>query len=327
MTMLAPARRIPPGPAHPYDPGEDLLTWIQQGFQTYGDVYKASIYGGEVYVINSPEYARYVLLTRWENFPRKGQAIKRIAMSLGHGLMSSKGAFWVTHRRMIQPAFKREAVGALLELFVRASSRLRDRWMEAARQRTSVNVTHDVSLAVLEITLRALFGEDYEWIAPHFQLIAAGSRNLEFAQKCSALRALIAELAARRLGSGIDAPDILGTMMRGRDRDSGKPMALAQVAREALTLVIAGHETTASILSWAWHVLSQHPAVDARMASEIRKQLAGRPPSLEELASFVYTRQVIEELLRLYPPGWLMTRKALQADQLGPYFVPSGTEI
>ncbi len=104
--------RIPPGPPESYDPSQDLLGWMQLNFDRFGDIYRATIYGGEVYVISSPEYAEHVLLGNWRNFLRKGQAVKRIALSLGNGLISSNGEFWVSQRRMIQPAFRREAVGA-----------------------------------------------------------------------------------------------------------------------------------------------------------------------------------------------------------------------
>src|ERR1700740_1552756 len=112
MTTIT-AGRSPPGPTEPYSPNEDLLRWMQRNFERYGDIYKASVYGSDVYVINSPEYAEHVLLRRWQNFLRKGQAVKRIALSLGNGLISSNGPLWIKQRRMIQPAFTHAAVGAM----------------------------------------------------------------------------------------------------------------------------------------------------------------------------------------------------------------------
>ncbi|MBV8307115.1 MAG: cytochrome P450 [Gammaproteobacteria bacterium] len=320
--------RIPPGPAEPYSPKEDLLRWMQRNFERYGDIYRASVYGSDVYVVNSPDYAEHVLLRRWQNFLRKGQAVKRIALSLGNGLISSNGPLWVKQRRMIQPAFTRESVAALRTAIVTPNVALRDRWQAAARSNSSVNVTQDVSSTVLEVTLLAIFGADYGRVAADFHIIADESRNLEFAQTCNALAKVIIQIAEDRRRQDRDASDILGTMMRSRDRDGGRPMPDTQLAREALTLVIAGHETTASVLNWIWYLLSRHPRVEQKMVAEIRELLPdAAPPSFDSLGRFTYTRQVIEEALRTYPPLWLMTRNAKAADQLGEYLVPAGTEI
>ena len=327
MTTITTGGRIPPGPAEPYSATQDLLSWMQLNFERYGDIYKASVYGGDVYVINAPGFAEHVLLRNWQNYLRKGQAVKRIALSLGNGLISSNGPLWVKQRRMIQPAFTREAVGALRDAFMKPNLALREKWKNAARAGTAVDVTQDVSSTVLEVTLLAIFGEDYEKVASHFQIIAEESRNLEFAQTCNALSRIIVQIAAERRAHGHDASDILGTMMRSRDRDGGRPMPDAQLAREALTLVIAGHETTASVLNWIWYLLSRHPDVEARLVSEVRGLLGNEKPFLESLARLTYTQQVIEEALRTYPPLWLMTRKTINSDTLGNYLVPAGTEI
>src|SRR4029077_18754722 len=111
------------------------------------------------------------------------------------------------------------------------------------------------------------------------------------------------------------------------DGDGGRPMPDAQLAREALTLVIAGHETTASVLNWIWYLLSRHPDVETRLVSEVRGLLGSEKPFFESLARLTYTQQVIEEALRPYPPLWLMTRKTINSDTLGDYLVPAGTEI
>src|SRR5580698_4769373 len=115
MTTTTAGGRIPPGPTLPYSATEDLLSWMQLNFERYGDIYKASVYGGDVYVINAPAYAEHVLLRNWRNYLRKGQAVKRIALSLGPGLISTNGERWASQRRMIQPAFTHAAVSELFE--------------------------------------------------------------------------------------------------------------------------------------------------------------------------------------------------------------------
>jgi len=326
-TATAVEGRIPPGPPESYDPRQDLLGWMQLNFDRFGDIYRATIYGGEVYVVSSPEYAEHVLLGNWRNFLRKGQAVKRIALSLGNGLISSNGEFWVSQRRMIQPAFRREAVAALRDVFLKPNIALAEKWKQAARAGESVDVTRDVSLAVLEVTLLSIFGDDYDKVAGQFHIIAEESRNMEFAQTCSALSKTIVRIAERRRSTHNDAEDILGIMMRSRDRDTGQSMPDVQLAREALTLVIAGHETTASVLNWIWYLLSQHPLVETKVFAEIDALLGDELPTMATLGRYTHTRRVIEEALRSYPPLWLMTRKAINPDRLGEYLVPAKTEV
>ncbi|MGH8218522.1 MAG: cytochrome P450 [Steroidobacteraceae bacterium] len=327
--MTSCARSNPPGPAEKYDPAVDLLDWLQTQFDLYGDIYKASIYGSHVYVISSPEYVEQVLLRNWQNYPRSGHAVKRIALSLGNGLISSNGSRWARQRRMIQPAFTRNAVAAHIEVMANVSRKLLKQWTQSADCGESVNVTKYVSLTVLEVTLRCLFGHDYDLVAPHFAVVADGQRNLQFARTMSTLGRMIVQIAEARRGkdrSG-DARDILEALMLARDREQGQPMTDAQLASEMLTLVIAGHETTASVLNWMWYLLSEHPQVEARLSEELANFDERRQLDVSDLIGLPYSRYVLDEALRLYPPLWLMTRKATAEDVLGEYFVPVGTEI
>lgn len=325
--MSSTTQKIPHGPAQPYATTDDLLEWMRTNFDRYGDIYQASVYGDRVYVINDLQYVDRVLLRNWRNYLRKGQAVKRIALSLGNGLISSNGDTWVRQRRMLQPAFKSESIRLLFTRFTQATIELRDKWRDAASRAESVDVTHDVSLAVLKATLLAIFGDDYEAIAAEFAPIAEESRNLEFVQLCAALRRRIVEIVNHRRARGGSAYDLIDFMMSARDRDSGEPMTDADLGRQAMTLVIAGHETTASVLNWVWHLLDEHPHIEAKLAEEIARTLGESPLEFDGLAKFTYTNQIIDEALRIYPPLWLMTRRAIADDHIGDYFVPAGTEI
>jgi cytochrome P450 len=300
---------------------------MQENFERYGDIYRATIHGSHVYVINSPDYAEHVLLHNWENFPRAGPVTKRIALSLGNGLMSSNGALWVSHRRMIQPAFTHAAVAAQFGTIVRSNVALREKWRHAAEQGIGVDVTQDVSSTVLEVMLYVTFGEDYAQVARHFEIVGEESRNLQFASNCSALKKVIIRLASQRRAGGREDGDLLGLMLRARDRDSGRPMSDTQLANEALTLVVAGHETTASVLNWVWYLLARNPEVESRLVRELRDLLGAAEVRFDDLARFTYTRQVIEETLRTYPPGWLMERRAIDSDRLGDYLLPAGAVV
>lgn len=320
--------RLPPGPTERFPSIDDLLHWMEENFAKFGDIYKASVFGSDVYVVSNPEYCQRILRWNWRNYPRKGQIIKRIALLLGTGLMASNGGFWASQRRMIQPVFSKSSIAGLTGLITRINGELLAAWRQAAERREMVNVTRDISAMVLKTTLTAIFGEDYEAAAPHFEILAGEPvRNLGFVEALRPADQIVRQLAERRRRSAGGAGDFLETMVQARDRDRGKPMSDAQLVREVTTLVVAGHETTAGLLNWIWYLLSRHPDVQEKLLTELQSLPWDGPPTLEALPRYTYVRQVIEEALRLYPPGWLMTRKALQDDHLGEYFVPAGTEI
>jgi enediyne biosynthesis protein E7 len=318
----------PPGPTYEYDPTEDLLLWMSKNFARYGDIYKASVFGRDVYVVSNPEFCEHILRWNWRNYARSGQVVKRISLLLGNGLIASNGEFWASQRRMIQPAFTKSSIGGLTTLIANANAELLEAWKRAARAREMVNVTTDVSRMVLKVTLAAIFGDDYAAVATHFGILAEQSeRDLEFAQIFRHMSKVIRDIAVRRRGDSAVAKDFLGSMMQARSRESGVPMSDGQLATEAMTLIVAGHETTASILNWIWCLLSRHPKVQTKLGAELDRMPWQGAPTMEELPRYAYTRRIIDEALRMYPPLWLMTRKALADDRLGRFFVPAGTEV
>ncbi len=320
-------KRIPAGPAGAYSTEQELFDWLREQFCRFGDIYAASIYGTDVYVVSQPDYVDHVLLKNWQNYV-KGQAIKRVSLLLGKGLMVSEGDFWSSQRRMIQPAFHRKVIGGLSGIILSANRALLADWEQAAQQRSPINVTRDLSRTVLEVVLRSIFGDDYAQVALHFNILSEQpERSLGFADEFRPLAVIIMQLAARRRDANSCCVDILGLLMQAREREGGQAMPDRQLAREIMTLIVAGHETTASVLNWTWYLLSQHPAAEEKLSQELDAMLRDAVPLLDGLPKFAYTRQVLDEAMRLYPPGWLMTRRALKDDYLGDYFVPAGTEI
>jgi cytochrome P450 len=318
---------IPDGPDEKYDTSVDLLVWLESNFVRFGDVYRASIYGTNAYVVSDPDLADYVLRQNWQNY-KKGQAIKRIGFLLGNGLMVSEGDLWKRQRRMIQPAFHDKTLASLMAVIVAENLALLNRWEQAARGKQSVNITSSISSSILKITLTSIFGDDYEQVAAKFNIVSDDhARTMHFAESFRPLRKAVLEIALQRRARNVPGTDFLGMLMEARDQKTGQPMSDAQLVNEIITLVVAGHETTASTLNWIWYLLSQHPEIEEKLASELAAWPANTPPVLSQLPQFTYTRQVIEEALRLYPAGWLMTRKAIKDDHLGEFFVPAGTEI
>jgi len=316
--------RIPSGPTEAYKPAEDLLQWLGRNFDTFGDIYKASIYGTAAYVIRDPEIVYHVLVENWQNY-EKGLMIQRVAMLLGHGLMVSEGEVWKRQRRTIQPTFNHGNVDTLVGLMATVNAELSKKWQEAAQKNEPVNVTRDVSGMALEVVLRFLFGIDYERIRTDFDLIShEPARNVAFARSFRALGKVILGMVERRREGSSPSADALSLLVQARDPRTGDTIGDSQLVDEIFTLIIAGHETTASTLNWTWYLLSQHPEIEARMVAEIDQQTFC---GVEDLPKFPYTRRVLDEAMRLYPAGWLLTRKALADDWLGDYFLPAGTEV
>lgn len=316
---------IPLGPQEKYRVSDDLLEWMGRQFEAFGDIYKASVYGTSVYAIRNIEFAHRVLVENWQNYV-KGQAIRRVALLLGNGLMVSKGNVWKRQRRMIQPTFNHESIGRSAKLITAVNTKLLSKWQLAAERNESVNVTRDVSSMALEVVLRFILGDDYDLVGFHFDLLSQEpARNVEFAMSFRALGKIIHQVIERRRKDAMISADALGMLMQAQDPESGQLMQNGQLIDEVLTMIVAGHETTASTLNWAWYLISQHSEVEQKLSDELNTLTSYS--EFVDLPKFLYTRQIIDETMRLYPAGWLLTRKALRNDQLGEYFVPAGTEI
>jgi len=316
--------RLPPEAE--YTDALDLLAWMQRCREEHGDVFRASLYGGCVYVISHPEHAEHVLRRCYQKY-RKGIAIKRIQMLLGNGLMVSEGALWKRQRRMIQPGFQSRSVGRFLQIIDEANLALRRRWVAAAEAAAPVNVTRDVSQLILEIVLRTIFSRDYDRLADAFSLVSENrERDLRFAQEFRALGSHILAVRDTRRGAEGEDQDFLDLLLHARDRETGDAMSDGQLVNEVLTLIVAGHETTAGTLAWAWYLLSQDEAAADRLAQEVAREREGQLAT-DGLARCAYAGRVLDETMRLYPPGWLLTRRALEDDVMGGYFVGRGTEI
>jgi cytochrome P450 len=327
---------IPPGPAEGFDVGgsDEALARLKDYFFRYGDVYRvfAPARGVFNYVINHPDDIKRVLLTNHRNFT-KGEGMDRVKILLGNGIMTSEGAFWRRQRRMMQPSFHRRVIDQFSTLISQSNEKYAKRWAEHAARGEPVNISLDTSEMTLEIVLKSIFGSDLERLAHQmgvnpFEVVAKHSnRDLKFAFQFRSLGKLVGELINQRR----DAPerhfDFLSMFMMTRDRETDEPMADKELIDEVLTLIVAGHETTAAALTWTWYLVSSHPAVAERLRAEADQTSADEVLGLAAAEAMSYTHQVLQESLRLYPPGWLITRRSIEADELGGYAIAPRTDI
>jgi cytochrome P450 len=302
-------------------------------FAQFGDIYRvfAPRRGVYNYVINHPDDVKRVLLANHRNYT-KGEGMDRVKILLGNGIMTSEGDLWRRQRRMMQPAFHRRVLDRFAALIREVNDDYARRWEEKAARREPVNLTDDMSSMTLTIVLRSIFGSDLARLekqmgANPFEVVAQEpTRDLKFAYKFRSLTRLVAETAARRRRDHEEHDDFLSMLMATRDRDSGEPMTERELIDEIMTLIVAGHETTAAALTWTWYLISRHP----QAADALKAEADGAPPGtlgLDAAESLAYTHQVIQEALRLYPPGWLLTRRSIEADELGGYPVGPRTDV
>jgi cytochrome P450 len=190
--------RIPPGTQEKYRASDDLLDWLSRQFGIFGDIFKASAYGSSLYAIRNVEYAYHILVENWQNYV-EGQFIQRVALLLGDGLMVSEGDLWKRQRRMIQPAFNHESIGTLIKVMMDVNAGLLGKWQLAAERNESVNVTHDVTGTVLEVVPHFIFGDDYELVSSHFDILSQEkTRDIAFAASFRALGKIILQVIDRR---------------------------------------------------------------------------------------------------------------------------------
>lgn len=244
---LQPAETIvPPGPADSFNSSEDLFSWLGENINSYGGLFRALVHGSPVYVVSEPDYVEHILRTNWTNYLRKGLVVQRIALAFGNNLITSNGEFWVSRRRIFQAAFTKPAIARFGVTMSSVNEELLEEWTRAAEQRQPVNVTRDVSRTVLKTTLQSIFGIDYEVVASDFDVFTdEAARDIKFVEALRPLRERVLQVVSQRRNENRLDDDILGTAMQGRDRASGEPMTDAELVREILNLVVAGHETTA----------------------------------------------------------------------------------
>ncbi|MFT5049287.1 MAG: cytochrome P450 [Chlamydiales bacterium] len=327
---------LPPGPAAPCAIDADLESFhrMWRYFEEFGGIYRVDPPGRDrpTYLVSDPDLVQRVLVTNWRNYA-KGRGFERVKMLLGNGVIVSDGEHWLEQRRMIQPAFKREIIEAMSAVVRRANEKLLPEWEHKADRGETLDITHETSVLALDVILGVIFGDDLEPYrtddgkSPFALLVDHPARDLALVVQFRALRELVHELIAKRRCEDVHRTDFLSLFMDARSKTDRQAMADEDLIDEIMTLIVAGHETTAATTNWIWFLLAQDPRVEAELHAELDPLAGDEPPSFASLDQMPYAKRVMFETLRLYPPVWLFTRKALGADELGGYRVDAGTDI
>lgn len=340
--------------------GRDLLPHLNKirkdtpGFllecsRRYGDLVGFAVGRTKVFFINHPDLIRRVLQDNHHNYSKDTIQYNTLATITGKGLLTSDGEEWLRHRRMEQPAFARSRLASLDEVIAPAVEAMLERWQRVAPENV-LDVDREMMAVTLEIVGKALFSIDLRTDAPRLTQAVLTAldhviyraqnpfappdwlpipQNLSFRKALRQLDWAVYEIMENRRRSGQRLNDLLDMLLNACDEESntGGGLTDGQIRDEIITLLIAGHETVASALTWSWYLLAQHPSVWEQMREEVARLPADRLPGYPDLERLPFTAAVFSEALRLYPPAWLITRKALGEDELSGQLIPAGALI
>jgi len=344
-------QQIPPGPPVKGLFGnvrafqQQQIEFLTANRDQYGDLaYIARIGNRRVYQLNHPDDIQMVLVKHPDQV-EKTPALKRATRkAIGSGLLTSEGEFHKRQRKLVQPAFHARRIASYADVMVDYAGQLADTWQQGEQR----NLAHDMMELTMRIVGKTLFDREVsseadvigsaitvgleatmhrlthplvlpEWVPTPTNRLRQQSARL--------LDETINEIIQSRRQTGEDNGDLLSMLLMAADEDDGGQMNNKQVRDEAMTLFIAGHETTANALSWAFYLLAQHSDVDAKLREEIERVLEGRAPTFADLPNLIYAEQVVREAMRLYPPAWIITRLTTVEMEIRGYRIPKGSML
>lgn len=314
-------------------------------FEAYGDIVCWRGFK-PVYLVNHPDYARKVLAQSHEHYSKQTIDYRVIAQTMGKGLVTNDGPDWVRQRRLMQPMFSARNVNA----FDAPINALTTARMEDWQQRHGDGplwIEREMADLTFQIVAATLFGSDAEPHAAemaeileivnlHTQELRAlltlypwipTPYNRRWKRAVASLDRIVYGMIAARRRAGAGDADLLDRLLGARDEVSGEAMPEQQIRDEVVTLMLAGHETSANALAWTLYLLATHPEIDQRLASELDAALGGAPAQAADLARVPYLKQVVQEAMRIYPPVWAVARRSEHDDAFGPYRVPARSYV
>jgi cytochrome P450 len=355
--VTAPVTRTVPGPAG-RPPLEELKVlrdgpheFLRELTGRYGPALRYPLGPFRFYLFAHPEAVQHVLVTNHGGYSKDTFQYRLLSEITGDGLLTMDGPAWLARRRLAQPSFHRARIAEFAPIFTRYADALVTRWHGPARSSEPVDVAADMMHVALQAVTQTLFSAEVGdrasalWQATldvlHHLMFRARTfgivppwlpvpRNLRFRRSLAFLDGAIYDtIRDRRRASGTSRPrqDLLQRLMDAGDEDGDAALSDRQLRNEMITLLIAGHETVASALTWTWYLLATTSEADAALETELHDVLGDRLPTAEDLPRLVYTRAVFEEAMRLYPPAWVITRRALADDEVHGLPLPRGTLV
>ena len=317
----------------------------------YGDIVRICFVFWPTLIVNHPDAIKHIVQGNHKNYNNKDFFLYHMLSPLwSKELITNDGHSWPRQRRLIQPPFYRNRIAALGVQVTRATVAMLNRWQKGT-ERGGGEKPLDIVTEMFRLTLfntgKALFNIDLgegvsdseraflrvnklyteHFYAPSPPLNVPIPRNRLLHAAIRTLSEVVDTIIDQRRQQNIDKGDLLSILLMVRDDDTGQGLSSQQVHDEMLTMMMAGHETTAAALAWTWHLLSQHPDVEHRFHAELDDVLGGNLPTFEHVAKLSYTQMILEEALRLYPPAWMLGRKAIADDEIRGYHIPANSMI
>lgn len=322
-------------------PRFDVMATLEKGPLCF-----TRLLGKRIYFVNDAEHVKRILLDNVANYPKSVTYRNNLRPFLGDGLLISEGEFWKRQRRLMQPAFHLRRLKALAAAMAECAAAMTTGWEHGK----VIDVMQTMNAVTMEIVAKTLFGADVSGefaevaeamavlqeetgrIRPtaFFDLpeLVTRPRGARFEGAVATLDRIVNRIVAARRRQGGEHEDLLQMLLEARDEQTGEGMTDRQLRDELVTLFLAGHETTALALTWAFHLLAQTPRAEATLQKEVDEALGGKAaPDFDDLEKIPYARMVAEEAMRLYPPAYVFSRRAAAADKLGPYDVPAGAHL
>ena len=320
----------------------DRVNFVLNATREYGDLICFRMGPKRLYLVNHPDHARHVLSDNFANY-RKGLGLNEARPLLGEGLLTSDGELWTSQRRLLQAAFNNKRMDEFCDLMVASAHSTVETWEKRDPEKT-LDIAQEMVRLTINILGTTLFRIDLhgkaEVISRDLTVLTrwAMSRmtslwklpmrlptpaNRRARKALGRLESLVEQmLRERQTVGGGDNESLFALLMEQGSDNSAK-----RVRDEVMTLLLAGHETTAATLAWTWFLLARHPEVESKLHEEVDRVLDGRRATLGDLPRLVYTKMIVCETLRLYPPVWLLPRKAINDDRLGPHQIPANSDV
>jgi len=327
----------------------DTQAFALDMWQHYGDVVRFRLMSWPAFVLFHPDHLKYVLQDNHRNYNKQFPMMSSVRPLLGNGLFTSDGKSWLHQRRLMQPSFHHKRIAGFGTIMTDATLAMLERW-----QGTD-SPPLDIPVEMMRLTLRVagltLFNLDLSndmdtvgrtfstmlpllskytfvpfpplWVpTPRNQSLRAGIETLN-----NVVYGIIAERRKLAADAGSEAKDLLSMLLAAQDEETGEGMSNQQVRDEVMTLLLAGYETTSTALTWIWYLLSKYPEVEQRLHAELETVLGGQIPTADRLNDLPYTRMVVQEAMRIYPPVFGTTRHTVADDEIGGYHVPANSTI
>lgn len=326
----------------------DQLVFLKNLYEQYGDVVRFRVANWLIYQFFHPEGIRYILQENNQNFVR-GRMFDPIRQVGGYSLFTTDGAYWLRQRRMMQPAFHRQRIAGFADMMTGLTEKMLQKWEASRRAGRALEISPEMVHLTMAVVTQALFGDmvidesrrisdaigvllediNYRFSVPfHPPLKVPTAHNRRTMKSLKIVdQAVFDIINGRRRQSETGEFDLLEMLMAARDEGDGAGMNDRQLRDEVVTMFVAGHETTARALSWAFYLLDRHPDVESRLHEEVDTVLNGRIPVLADVPKLAYTRMILDETLRLYPPVWITNREVVADDEVMGYHVPAGSFV